>query len=196
MDDGDNILVADYENNRVQKFTSYGKFITAVKVKWPVGIAVHPQSKKVYVVNMSDNCIQILNPDMTFSSSFGSKGSGDGQFYAPYDVAIDSIGNVYVVNFFHDRIQVFTAEGQFLRKFGRHGNNQLTSICIDSEDMVYVTESFNNRVLVFTCEGKFLTSFGTRGTGPGQFTDPYGIAVDKNGVVYVADNGNNHLQSF
>ena len=46
------------------------------------------------------------------------------------------------------------------------------------------------------CEGKFLTSFGTRGTGPEQFTDPYGIAVDKNGVVYVTDDRNDRLQSF
>ena len=43
--------------------------------------------------------------------------------------------------------------------------------------------------IVFQCshEGKFLTSFGTKGSGPGQFIEPYGIAVDKNGVVCVSD---------
>ena len=59
-----------------------------------------------------------------------------------------------------------------------------------------MTESFNSCVSVFTCEGKFLTSFGTRGAGPGQINNPCGIAVDKNGVVYVADSRNNRLQSF
>ena len=198
VDDGDNILVADYGNNRIQKLTSCGNFITAVKIKQPVGIAVHRQNKKVYVVNYGNHCIQILNPDLTFSSSFGSKGSGNGQFNAPYDVAFDSTGNVYVADRNNARIQVFTAEGQFLRKFGIHDgeNKQPIGVCIDSEDVVYVTENSNHCVSVFTCEGKFLTSFGTRGAGPGQFNNPYGIAVDKNGVVYVADGSNNRLQSF
>jgi tripartite motif-containing protein 2/3/tripartite motif-containing protein 71 len=198
VDDSDNILVADYENNRIQKFTSCGKFVTAVKIKRPVGIAVHPQSKKVYVTNIKDNCIQVLNPDLTFSSSFGSEGGGDGQFTYPYDVTFDSTGNVYIVDYNNDHIQVFTAEGQFLRKFGTHGikKPQPIGICIDSEDVVYVTENSNHHVLVFTCEGQFLTSFGTLGAGPGQFNNPYGIAVDKNGVVYVADSINNRLQSF
>ena len=199
VDDGDNILVSDYGNNRIQKFTSCGKFITAVKINHPIGIAIHPQSKNVYVTNRSDHCIQILNPDLTFSNSFGSKGSNDGQFNAPFDVAFDSTGNVYVVSFYHDHVQVFTAEGQFLRKFGTCGsekNYYLTSICIDSEDVVYMTENANHSVSVYTCEGKFLTSFGTYGAGPGQFNHPHGIAVDKNGVVYVADGRNNRLQSF
>ena len=198
MDDGDNILVADYGNSHIQKFTSCGKFIAAVKIKQPVGIAVHPQSKNIYVANMFDNCIQILNPDLTLSSSFGSRGRGDGQFNFPFDVAFDSTGNVYVVDYNNDHIQVFTVEGQFLRKFGKYGNEKarLIGICIDSEDVVYVTEKSNNRVSVFTCEGKFLTSFGTHGAGPGQFNNPHGIAVDKNGVVCVADSGNNRLQSF
>jgi tripartite motif-containing protein 2/3/tripartite motif-containing protein 71 len=196
VDDGDNILVADHENNRIQKVTSFGKFITAVKIEHPVSIAVHPQSKNVYVANSSNHCIQILNPDLTFSSSFGSRGSGDGQFLYPYDMAFDSTGNVYVVNCNNGPIQIFAAEGQFLRKFGRQGCNQLAGICIDSEDVVYVTEDNEHRVSVFTCEGQFLISFGSRGARPGQFNNPYGIAVDKNGVVYVADKDNNRLQSF
>ena len=196
VDDGDNILVSDYGNNRIQKVTSCGKFIAAVRINHPVGIAIHPQSKNIYVTSYSDHCIQILNPDLTFSSSFGSRGSGDGQFNAPYGVAFDSTGNVYVVNRDNGRIQVFTADGQFLRRFRNSENTRLVSICIDSEDMVYATESLNNCVSVLTCEDKFLTSFGTFGAGPGQFNNPHGIAVDKNGVVYVADSGNNRLQSF
>ena len=196
VDDGDNILVSDYGNNRIQKFTCCGKFIAAVKINNPVGIAIHPQRKNVYVVKYSDYCIQILNPDLTFSSSFGSYGSGDGQFNAPFDVAFDSTGNVYVVDYSIDHIQVFTAEGKFLRKFEKHGGKQLTSVTIDSEDVVYVTDYSNQCVSVYSRKGKFLTSFGTRGTGPGQFSNPRGIAVDKNGVVYVADASNNRLQSF
>ena len=206
VDDDGNILVVDKNNHRIQKFTSEGKFITAVGKKgnqplefdYPIGIAIHPLNKKVYVDDVWNHRIQILNSDLTFSSSFGS---GNGQFQHPWDVSFDSTGNVYVADGDNHRIQVFTAEGVYLRKFGRKGSgngelNWPSSISIDSDNVVYVTEDENHRVSVFTCEGKFLTSFGTYGSGPGQFSYPRGIAVDKNGVVIVSDCDNNRLQFF
>jgi hypothetical protein len=132
-----------------------------------------------------------------------------------FALACQQFGDVYIQNVSpekcfqlpqadrnNNRIQVFTAEGQFLRKFGKKGsgNGELdcpVSISIDREDVVYVTEENNHRVSVFTCEGKFLTTFGRRGSGPGQFRCPRGIAVDdKNGVVYVSDHSNDRLQLF
>ena len=64
-----------------------------------MGVAIHPHSKKVYIADNNNHHIQILNPDLSFSSSFGSLGSDNGQFYNPYDVAFDSTGNVYVADF-------------------------------------------------------------------------------------------------
>ena len=200
LDFDDSILVADNHNDRIQKFTSTSRgtaFVAAVNssnFRRPVGIAVHPQSRKVYVADSHNHCVQILNPDLTFSCSFGSRGSGTiGQFQFPYDVAFDSCGNVYVVDGGNHCIQVFTADGHSLRKFGRKGKGYMeldwpNTISIDSEDVVYVVDQNNNRVLVFTCEGKFLTTFGTKGGGPGQFNYPYGVAVDRSGLVYVGDN--------
>ena len=209
VDDDSNILAVEDEGCRIQKFTSTGKFIKAVgrrgknqlEFKIPIGVVVHPLNKRIYVADRGNHRIQILNPDLTFSSSFGSQGSGSGQLSYPWDVAFDSHGNVYVADSDNNRIQVFTAEGQFLRKFGKEGsgNGELNfpaSISIDSEDVVYVTENNNHRVSVFTCEGEFLTSFGKRGGGPGQFHHPREIAIDKNGVVYISDMSNNRLQLF
>ena len=208
LDDDGNVLVMDSHNLRIQKFTQTGNFIKAVGIKGinlqdinaPLYIAIHPLSKMVYVSVRPNHCIQILNPDLTFSSSFGSHGSGDGQFEYPWGVACDSTGNVYVAGSENNCIQVFTAEGEFLRKFGKKGSsngelNWPASISIDDEK-VYVTEQGNHRVSVFTCEGKFLTSFGSKGSDPGQFSQPRGIAVDRNGVVYVSDTRNNRLQLF
>ena len=206
VDDDGNILVADSGNNRIQKFTSAGKLIKAVgkggnklsEFSDPFGIAIH---QNVYVSEVHNQRIQILNADLTFSSSFGSEGRENGQFSYPWDVACDSTGKMYVADSNNHCIQVFTAKGQFLRKFGKKGSgngdlNWPASISIDSEDVVYVAEEENHRISVFTCEGKFLTSFGSKGSGPGQFRYPRGIAVDKNGVVYVSECGNNRLQLF
>ena len=60
-------------------------------------------------------------------------------------------------------------------------------VAIDSDDVVYVVEKDNHRISLFTSEGHFLRSFGTRGKGPGQFNSPVGIAVDKDGLVYVCE---------
>ena len=204
-----NILVVDGGNNRIQKFTSGGHFITAVGAEGnkplqfsnPVGIGINPRNKKVYVADNSNHRIQILSCDLTYSSRFGSQGSGNEQFKYPWDVAFDSTGMVYIADLGNCCIKVFTEEGQFLRKFGTRGTGggelvRPSSIAIDSSDVVYVTEYDSHRVSMFTCQGQFLRSYGSHGCEPGQLKYPTGIAVDRDGLVYVSDRGNNRVQFF
>ena len=201
VDDEDNIVVADWGNKCIQKFTSDGKFLAAADNVGSVGIAFHPHSKKIFVADNGNNCIEILNPDLTFSSSFGSKGWGDGEFNGPRDVAFDSTGTVYVADCHNNRIQVFTSEGKYLRQFGRWGSGKgelfhPASISIDSEDVLYVAEDDNNRISLFKCDGQFLTSFGSSGGALGQFDGPFGVALDKDENIYVSDCNNNRVQIF
>ncbi len=203
--DGDgNILVVGY--CRLLKFSRGGDLIAAVgdgpeQFSYPHGVCVNSFNGKVYVVDNCAECVHIFNSDLTFSSKFGNKGSGNGQFSSPYAIASDSIGCVYVADHSNSRVQVFTPDGGYLRQFGKEGSrkgelNKPASICVDSDDRVYVGEYLNNRVSVFTCEGVFLKSFGSRGSGPGQLYLPFGIAVDRCGVVYVSDTTNNNVQMF
>ena len=98
---------------------------------------------------------------------------------------------MYITDSNNHRVQVFTAEGKFLRMFGRcgEGKGELKEPCgvaIDTRDMVYVSDG-NNRVSVFTSGGQFVTLFGKKGEGDGEFVKPVGVAVDSCGVVYVCD---------
>jgi tripartite motif-containing protein 2/3/tripartite motif-containing protein 71 len=184
VDDDGNILVADTMNNRIQKFTPDNKYITSVAFYRPVSVAISPITKKIAISGIEKCRVAILNPDMTFHSSIGSEGSGNGQFNGPHDVAFDSAGNIYVTNSMNHRIQIFTPKGRFLRQFGKKGKGDgeldfPTGISIDSDDTVYVVECSNHRVSVFTRERKFVTSFGSQGDGPGKFRGPYRITVDK-----------------
>ena len=61
---------------------------------------------------------------------------------------------------------------------------------------MYVTEEANHRIQMLTCSGKFLGKFGSRGSGNGQFVNPMGVCVGRNGMVYVGDYGNHRVQIF
>ena len=167
----------------------------------PVSVTVHPQTNKVYVADCYNHRIQVLNSDLTYSSSFGREGSNNGEFNCPYDLATDSDGNVYVADSLNHRIQVFTADGVYLRQFGKEGEGEgelkePVSIAISSHNVVYVGELGNNRVSIFSTDGEFIKSFGRPGEGDVQFDGPYGLAVDKKGSVYVCDTYNHRIQIF
>ena len=210
LDGAGNILVADCFNHRIQKFTAQGQFLAAVgslgsgplQFSYPSDIAFNTRNQRLYVVEQGNQRIQILNSDLSiYAFSFGRKGHENGCFDCPDSVAFNSTGNVHVADRHNYRIQVFTAEGKFLRMFGRHGvrRGELdcpVGVAIDTSDMVYVSEINNNRVSVFTSEGQFVTSFGCKGDGPGEFIRPRGLVVDDCGVVYVCDCGNSRVQAF
>ena len=205
VDDDDNILVADTENNCIQKWTADGKFITAVGSRGnkllqfycPSGIAIHPVSKRVYVSELFNCRVQILNPDLTPHSMFGSAGFGKGQFNYPKGIAFDSEYNIYVGdNRRNTCIQVFTANGEYLRWLGDTELNCPHDVDIDSTDTIYVCDTYNHRVCIFDTNGTLLHSFGTKGKLSGQFDGPRGLTVDKNGLIYVSDYGNGRVQIF
>jgi sugar lactone lactonase YvrE len=128
----------------------------------------------------------------TFLTTWGSQGSGPGQFAGPAAVAVDGVGNVYVADSF--RIEKFDSTGTFLTAWGSQGSGPgqffgAGGIAVDGSANVYVTDTGNLRVQKFDTTGTFFTAWGSYGLGPGQFERPGGVAVDSSGNVYVTDSG-------
>ena len=76
--------------------------------------------------------------------SIGSHGIKQGQFNNPTDVAVDSIGNIFVTDSGNERIQKFDKNGNFVMTFGTFGHNDrqfdnLLGIEIDENDNIFVT---------------------------------------------------------
>ena len=188
VDSDDNILVADCKNNCIQKFSPNGSYIAhvdnhSVDFKCPCGVAVHPITNKIYVTNVGNHQIQVLNSNLTFYDAIGSWGKEEHQFISPEGLAFDSTGNLYVADDQNSRIQIFTVEGN-VWQFNLLWPN---AIAIDSDDIVY---AYTNHwaswtITLFTTDGKFLTSFKREVKFPKNgYIYPKGITVDKNGIVY------------
>jgi DNA-binding beta-propeller fold protein YncE len=77
------------------------------------GIAVGPDGT-LYMTNTNPYQIIVIHPGEPFFTTWGSTGSGAGQFTYPTGISVDGNGNVYVADTGNNRIQKFTSQGVFL----------------------------------------------------------------------------------
>jgi streptogramin lyase len=136
-----------------------------------------------------------------YVTSFGSAGTGNGQFSRPIDLARDAKGNLWVVDEGHGRIEEFGPAGAYLSQFGTEGSGQgqlkkPTAIAVGPEGDLWVADTGNRRIVEFNPQGQYLSSFGSSGVGKGKFEDPDGIAVDAGGDIWVADGSGKLLEEF
>ena len=175
--------------------------LTLRGVRGPYGVAIN-QRGEVIVAEYVGRCVSVFSPSAEKLRTFGTRGSGQGQFGYPSGVAVDGEWNILVANSGNHRIQKFTPEGQFLTAVGAEGKGPLqfnypTDIVLNAANKkVYVTDSVNHRVQVLNSDLTFSSSFGSCGSGKGQFDLPCGIACDRIGKVYVADRDNHRIQVF
>ncbi len=124
-----------------------------------------------------------------------------GELNAPADIAVDAAGNVYIADTGNHRIQVLTADGVFLRTFGRLGRGDgefynPQGIAVRG-DRVYVADRGNSRVQVFTLNGDFVRQIGRWvGFAPGSLWAPFGVGADAAGRAYVLDPAFSQVQRF
>ena len=207
VDSVGNIYVVDSDNHRIQKFTPDGKFQSVgtqgngqLQFHFPVGISFNTNNQKLYVCDQKNHRVQVLNTDLTYYSTLGRKGRGNGEFENAMDIAFDSNGNIYITDFHNHRVQIFSQDGSFVRAITNKKQGQTLQrpygIALDSSDTVYVSERNRSCINVFTAEGEYLTTFGGKGKAEGQFDWPRGLHIDKNDSLLVCDTNNGRIQIF
>jgi len=140
-------------------------------------------------------------------------GASTASFNAPTGVAVDAAGNIYVADYGNNAIRVIGTNGMVttLAGNGNQGSingpgnlatfNGPTGVAVDAAGNVYVADENNNQIRKITSQGVVSTLAGSDSTGaqngPGAaayFFAPYGVAVDVQNNVYVADAGNNLIR--
>jgi DNA-binding beta-propeller fold protein YncE len=167
----------------------------------PTGIVFDPVARQLYVVDTARHCVNIYAPDGSLRSSFGRRGTGDGEFNFPTLIWRDAAGRILLTDSLNFRTQILDAQGRFLGKFGRSGDAAGDSprqkgVATDRRGHVYLVDSLLHAVQIFDESGQFLLSIGGLGREPGDFWLPAGIFVGSDDLIYVADSYNQRVQVF
>jgi DNA-binding beta-propeller fold protein YncE len=205
VDRNGNILVADTNNGRIEKFSPTGTFLGTMGIKGtgygqldaPNGIAIDKQGN-TYVADASKHVVEKLAPDGTVLDEW--KGPSPG-FYGPRRIAIGPDDSIYVVDQGRTRIVKFSPDGRVVAVWGSKGNGDSqfddpTSVAVDPKtNKIYVADPRNRRIQVFDSNGKFLTKWVIPEWGPpAGFED---LIIDsKTGRVYASSARMNSVLIF
>lgn len=120
-------------------------------------------SGNFYVVDYEHGRVMKYDSNFNYILSFGSKGTGDGQFDSAQAIAIDSNDNVYVGDYWLNKISKFTTDGTFVSKFGATGTgdgqfDRIRHISVRSDDTLAVLDGIvSGRVQILDSTGAFLS---------------------------------------
>ena len=186
---GDILYVAERGNQRVQKLTLDGKFISKFgkhgsgegELAHPWGCTVSGDGK-VYVADAGNKRVQVFNPDGTFSRSVGG-------FPSIRDVAVDTEGNLHIAMDSAKSIKVTTPGGELVREYGGGQLQDPYGVAVDEDGYCLVGDWDGKALHIFDPQGKPVHSIKHVGS-------VCGVALDKEGSVYVAERGSNAVHKY
>lgn len=244
VDNSGNVYISDFLNNRVRMvspagiittvagnglsgFSGDGGAATSAQLSQPAGLAVDAAGN-LYIADSNNSAVRKVTPAGIISTVAGTGGSqgygGDGgaatsaKMMAPFGVAVDSSGNLYIADFY-GWIRQVTASTGVISTIGGNGSVGYSGdggqaaaaqfyypvgVAVDLSGNVYVADSNNGAVrmisngTISTVAGNGTLSY----TGDGglatfaEFSQISSIAVDAQGNVYVADTGNQAIRLF
>lgn len=199
LDAGGNLWIAD--GNRIAKYGSTGTYIEQLPVPsdgaWKsgadnthfgfvTGVAINTSANLMFVADSSNHRVQVYSiaTSPVYSTTLGVTGvpgSDDAHFSFPRRMAVDTLGNLFVVDSGNNRVQQCTLSTSWMCSTYATGLSDPQGIALDSANNVYIADSKNSRLLKCTAAN---TCAQFSGTMPGWISD---VAVDSTGTVYVSD---------
>ena len=168
----------------------------------------------LYVSDQANHRILRFPPGSTSGTSFvvvagtGVAGIGPSQLNNPYKAFADDDLTIYIADTGNHRIQRWAygaCSGVTVAGTGTAGSalNQLynpASVIVDANGFMYISDSGNHRILrwsVGSCSGECIAACsGAPGNTTNQLNNPFSLAFDSNGLMYVSDKLNHRVQQF
>ena len=129
--------------------------------------------------------------------SFGRKGSALKMFINPFGLAGNTRDEIAVTEFYNNRIQIFNSDGNFIRSLSSKALNLQVpkGIVFRNSGHIFVGDN-SGRILIIDGRGECVGSFGGLGSLDDMLNDPWGLSVDSDGNVIVADKGSSLIKIF
>jgi uncharacterized protein (TIGR03437 family) len=236
VDSAGNLYIADHNNSRIRKvsngtittvagngtrgFGGDNGAATSAMLSLPCSVAVD-SAGNLYIADYANYRIRrVSNGTITTVAGNGTSGNGgdsgpatSAQFMSPIGIAVDSAGNAYVADWYahrirkisNGRIATVAGGGSLLGDNGPAASARFDEpwgVAVDSGGSLYIADLGNQRIrkvtngVVTTLAGNGTAGFsGDNGpAASAQLNNPYGVAVDSAGNVYIADSGNDRIR--
>jgi peptidylamidoglycolate lyase len=211
IDDNDNIWVTDVALHQVFKFSHDEKLLLTLGERGvagddashfnrPTDVAVAKDGSFYVSDGYGNSRVLKFSADGKFLFDWGKKGKASGEFDLPHGIALDTKGNVYVVDRQNARIQIFDDKGKYISEW--KGFIMPQDIKIGEDGTAFIVDPGNDQppdrsgLLIMNKDGSLNERVGRYGNYDGQFLDPHWVALGKNGEVYVADFTGKRVQKF
>ena len=208
------VYVADYDLDRIQKFTEQGEHILhwatsggEGELRNPSGLAVD-RAGRVYVADFLGSVVKVFDAEGRFAEALGTPGQWrSGSLDYPTEVNVAPDGRVFIADAYNYRIQMFDAGRRSWRAMGwealrlvpRPGSGAggfdiPTGVAFDPQrGVIHVADSANRRIVMLDSAGRFMAEWGIRERGPG-FHTPQMVAVSPDGGrLYATDLDNSRV---
>jgi len=168
------------------------------QLDFPMYMAIDT-SGNLYFTDYNMHYVKKYDSAGNFIKRWGGHGGSNGQFFGPAGIAVSKWGFVFVADlgYYDPGVQVFSSDGEFSVKWGTEGSGegQLEEprgvAVYENPDLgeyyIFVADARNHRVQKYAFNGEFIAEWGGYGSAEGKLIDPYGIAVNSKGDVYVGD---------
>jgi hypothetical protein len=173
MDDEDNLYIADYSNYRIIKYNSRGEFL-----------------------GWFGKGTQTTGWHLPGSGETGVSGTDNGAFESPYNIAVDSDGNLFVIDLHPKTITKFSKTGSLVTQWSLGMGIAPSGITVDDQGYVYVVEYSGNFIYKYkkgeeedyTLHSKWAVAYSANN---------FGLAINKkNGDVYFSECDNHRIHIF